>query len=605
MITESPTTSTYIADGGECLCEVAIDHGYSDCGELRVANPDLVEVELLEPGQKVIVPEKTQKQEPGQTEQLHRFVKQTNRLPRIEFIREEGKGYGVDVPSTTGPTSSARAEFEAATGTADPKPEWDPKIQELALSNYVCDRGGDGTVVGNFPAEDFYGHDEAGSEDPEHFKAQVFDPEAEGDEIKLTLFGMKPHYHEAQEQGQRLAVRATKLSRPTNPDRTLDITCKRIEGTDYFRSPYLRMVTTETSKARRPGQLLFVSDYWDESDAVYEKRYTEILHQRVETEYKLSFCPVKKCMRLKDIGMDRGLSLHLAFHVLHGTVVSKDQIREQIYKWTRRALAPAHIRPVIELIQDVPEPKNMLIVANQIVAARGRHASGKATNGNPSVMTFTVDGTTLIHNLKAGDSPEATASKIQSLIAAAPALAGYSTKKFRNRLIKESAVANQISDPHDVLVFQPPDADGHRAAAVVTAATSTDTIIDGKGGQTLNRVTNFILGDFPVGFGPSTGGASAPQRILRWNYFITGCMNGYVLGRNLRSQSTGKPLDGFAPLGPFKGFIPTVGPCLYLSRTGAADRPFVPVHEMGHPLLHAIHTRYLFSRMQRLRVLRS
>ncbi len=591
MITESATTSTYIASGGECLCEVAIDHGYADCSELRNANPELGEGGILEPGQEVIVPEKTQKEDAGQTEQLHRFVKLTNRMPRIEFIREQGRGYGIDVPSATGQTNSARAEFEAASGPADPEPEMDPKIQELALSNYVCDRGGDGTIVGNFPAESFYGYDEAGSQDPDHFKVQVFDPEAEGDDLTLTLFGMKPHYHEAHEQGQRIAVRATKLTRPTNPDRTLEVTCKRIEGTDYFRSPYLRLVSTETSKARRPRQLLFVSDYWDEGSAVYEKHYTEILHQRVETEYQIHFCPVNKCLRLKDAGMDRGLSLHLAFHILRGTVVSKDQIRAQIYKWTRRALAPAHIRPVIELIQDVPEPKNMLAIANLIAAARGRHASGKDNSGRPSAMTFTIDGVTLTHNPRAGDSPETTASKLQTLIAATPALAGYTTKRFKNRLITQSAVANQISNPYDVLVFQPPDAAGDRAAAVVTAARSTDTIVDGKGGQTLNRVTNFNLGDFPVGFGPVTGGASAPQRILRWNYFITGCMNGYVLGQQLRSQSTGDPLDGFAPLGSFKGFIPDVGPCMYLSRGGATARPFVPVHEMGHPLLHAMHTR--------------
>lgn len=590
MPIDTVTNSTYVASGGECLCEVAIDHGYADCEVLRSANPELSEVGVLAPGQEVIIPEKTEKLETGQTEQLHRFVKEANRMPRIEFIREMGRGYGVDLPSTSGQSNSARAEFEAASGPAEPQPELDPRVQELALTNYVCDRGGDGTVVGNFPAEDFFGFDKAGSADPDHFKVQIFDREAEGEEIELTLFAMKPHYHEAHEQGQRIVVRANDLTRPANADRTLKVTCKRIEGTDYFRSPYLRLVSTETSKARRPRQLLFVSDYWDEGAATYEKHYTEILHQRVEAEYRVSFCPVNRCMRLRDVGMDRGLSLHVAFHILKGTVVSKDEIREQIYKWTRRALAPAHIRPVIELIQEVPEPKNMLVIANLISAARGRHASGKDTNGQPSVMSFTVDGVTVTHNPTTGDSPETTAAKIQAAIAASPGLAGYATRKFRNRLINQTPVANQISDPFDVLILKPAGTDGNREPAVVTAASSTDTIVDGKGGQTLNRVTNFTLSNFPVSFGPFTGGATAPQRILRWNYFITGCMNGYVLG-TLRDQSTGSALDGFAPLGSFKGFIPDVGPCMYLSRTGATSRPFVPVHEMGHPLLHAMHTR--------------
>ncbi len=550
----------YTAVGGETLCEVAILHGFPDCQKLRDANAALKDVESLTAGTEVTIPEKKANLFSKAVEALHKFKRRNFPPPKVEFIKEQGKGYATP-----------------------PVPEDDSKLTQLAVTNYVSDRGGDGLTAGNFPADSVYRHETLGSNDPDHFKIQVYDNGAKANEVKVDLFALKPAYYKDLVGGiAYVRHHATKYTRPTAATRKLEnIVCKRIPSTSYFRSPYLRLVSTEASRAKRPKQCLLVADYWDEGPKTYQKHYTEILHQHIEARYSLQNCPVAKCAALKGANLQSDSSLHLAFYIVNGCGITADQIRKTVYKWSRAALAPANLRPIIDQIATVDIPKNMLCVANLTAARRGFHASGKRDATSPSVMAFTVDGIQLFHSPTAGDSPETTADNVIAKIAAAPALAGYTCKKLRHRRSDVTAVASQVSDPFDILIFK---ADGK--LAVVTNVTSNDRPVAGVGGQSLSRVMNFTLNSFPVDWQP----ASPEQRILRWNYHTAGAMNMYIVGTPLQPVYVGgTPLDGFSPYGPYAGWVADVGPIVYLAKTGVT-RAFVILHEMCHPMMHNTHT---------------
>lgn len=197
--------------------------------------------------------------------------------------------------------------------------------------------------MGNFPAATFYGHDPLGSNDPDHFKvqdrpqcariAQLGSRHAPGSQARLL-------------QGREVAGRAVVALHPTNgradhAARKLEnIECRRIPNTSYFRSPYLRLVSTQTGQARRPQQTLLMMDYFDEGPANYQKHYAEILHQKVEATTPFPACPVHKCVATRTADLDATLTLHMAVHIVQGNGVTENDARRNIYTWTRRVLAP-------------------------------------------------------------------------------------------------------------------------------------------------------------------------------------------------------------------------------------------------------------------------
>jgi len=555
----------YTAKPGECLCQIAIDNGFPDCRKLRDANPALVDSAVLKGGETVTIPEKTEDLFDRAAEALYKFLRPNYPPPRIEFIFEEGKGYGLN------------------TNPKEYKPDEDRKLDRLAVTNYVSDRAGDGATAGDFPADNYYEYDADGSRAPDHFKVQVYDNGAQGDEVKANLYALEPYYIRKDVGGKmKVVLEDDKYERPSAATRKLEnIVCKRISDTSYFRSPYLRLVSTEASRAKRPTQCLLMGSYYDEAAETYKKRYSEVLHQKIEAEYKLPKCPVSKCIASKTDDMDADLSLHMAFWIVKGTGVTAAQVRENVYKWIRPAMAPAHIRPIIEHIEEVDIPKNMICLANFTAAGRGRHASGVQNSaGDKSVFSITIDGTRISYYPKQGDSPEQSADGVIALIAKTAALSGYTCKKFEHKRPDVTATANEVSNPFDVLVFK---ADGKLAEIGPTTYNDRPNTATGKGGQSCTRVMNFAINNFPLEWQP----ASAEQRILRWNFDKPNCINMYILGTPL--VSGGSNYDGWAPYGPHGGWVADVGPCCYLAKTGVA-RDFVIAHEIGHPVMHVCHT---------------
>ncbi|HWL95382.1 MAG TPA: hypothetical protein VNT79_17820 [Phycisphaerae bacterium] len=576
---------TITAVESDFLCSLAVQNGFKDCAKVRQANAEeeFVKTRPLRPGDAVKIPSVTPKEDTGQTELRHRFRRPGLPRPRVEFIEEQGFGYGVG----TSPAGSAQ-------------PQRDRKRAKLGITNYVSDRGGDGTLVGNFPAATFHGHDRLGTVDPDHFKVQVHlsSPAPALDKVMVNLHALKPAYFKRDVAGKPVVMlHPTKWVRPSNAARRLEnIECKRIPNTNFFRSPYLRLVSFQTSQAKRNRQTLLMLDYFDEGPANYQKHYTEIVHQKVEAVAEAPNCPAaaNKCGVNAIIELPHDHTLHMAVHILQGTGVTEDEARRNIYTWTRRVLASAHIRPVIEKVHVVPEPKNMLIIAGGgsgatagNAALRGRHASGKNASNKASEMAFTIDGAAVTYAPTARHSPSQTADGIMARIAATPALAGYTTRKFKSSFRNLAAAANQISDPFDVIVLKP---DGKPAE--VTNVRSNDRPVGGARGQTLDRVRNFTLNNFPVN-SVAFGGASDEQRVLRWNYSVDQAINFYVVGNPILLHRNGAPsttaLDGFSPYGTNLGWVTDVGPSVYITINGVKTRMFVLAHEMFHPLMHNVH----------------
>ncbi|MEN6426757.1 MAG: hypothetical protein ABFE13_15465 [Phycisphaerales bacterium] len=560
----------YVATGGESLCEVAAAHGFRDCRPIRDANPTFQDTEALRAGDTLTIPERQGNRFGRATASAHRFRRAMFPPPSVTFMIEEGYGYNAN-PASGGPIPLAMRAIHQ-------HPTLDHERTELAITNYVSDRAGDGTVAGNL--SDAFTHVQLSSNDPDHFKIQVYDNSTTNDTVQVNLYALKPAYDRRASGGDTfVTLRRDGYTRPSQANRKLEnVECRRIPGTDYFRSRYLRLVSTETSRARRPLQCLLVGDYWGDGTDEFEKRYIEVLHQRVEAQYKLPSCPAHKCAALKQLGLNAELSLHMACYIVNGSGVTPAAVRQAIYKWTRAVFASAHIRPIIEELREVEFPRNILIIANATDSGRGRHASGRRNAvGAQSVMQYHIDGTEFNYNPSAGDSPETTADGIIAQITAG--LSGYTARKFRHRRQGLVAVANQVSDPFDVLVFK---ADG--TPAEVGATTYNDRPHHGVGGQSLHRLrpSDININNFPLGWVPATD----QQRALRWNFSRDGAIPIYFL-RGLQS-GTMNPL-GLGPYGDYGGWIADVGPSCYVARDGVTNYPFTIAHEIVHPLMHVCH----------------
>jgi hypothetical protein len=564
----------YFATGGESLCEVAVYNGFADCQKVRNASEGARDIVTLAPGQCVYIPDKDENLFEKFLEFLHLFQRPNFPPPKVTFIREDGYGFA-----------------------NPPAPDKDPQLSTLAFTNYVSDRGNNGFDKNTFPGyADFLAHIN-GSADPDHFKVQVYDSNIDGDSVTVDLVPMRPDYYAQKARDATfVALHPTKFT----PDdaRKLTVTCQRVPGTKYFRSPYLRLVSSQGSQARRPQQCLLIAGFFNDGGPAYLRRYGELLHHKVRATYKLPKCPAGKCASVALADIESSRSLHMALWIIAGSAIDIDALRERIYTTIRATLAPTNVRPIIESIKIVDPPRNLLAVANSLPdPSRGRHASG--TNGKAqSTMKFSVDGVPLSISPARGDSPGQTADKLIAAIAKNPKLAGYSTQKLSVKLPNPvaSTAANPNSPPADVLVFKPdktpalvdkvssddsPDPKGNYGQSLVAA--NTKGLVTTLGGARYVRA-------IPIGW----PGAAAEQRALRYAFNTPNCINMYVCGDILYNELNNNLYDGWSPYGNFLNAFSDVGPCVYLGDNGVR-RPYVVFHEIGHPLMHSGHAKMPFK----------
>lgn len=569
----------YKTKPGESPCSVALKHGLDNCDRLELDNMYLPrDDETLPEGTVILLPQPESKLEEAVTEKLNSF-ELTQRQPHIEFIQDEKHGHN------------------------DPwKCNLDPVVTELAITNYVVDRGGDGLSKGNFPDETVFSWKKEGSDDPDHFKVQVLDGSVPDsvNELQVSLFAQMPRYKEKKRGADTvMEPKSTGHSRESDPKRSLlNVTCKRMGNTRFFRSPYLRLVTFEADRAKRPKQTLLVTDFVDSNYASKNVRnLTEILHQRIEAHYKIPSCGHKKCgvSAFADLA-DKGV-IELAVHVLGDPTNADDQktlkrVRKLMRTWTRRIYAAAGLRIELRTTQVVPLPKNVLFVGDSALKHRGRAASGKNAKGGKSEMEFRVNGRKVEVQLVTGETPAQTANRIISAIPSAHAdLAGFTATKFQVDLL-QFPDAN-TSAPFDILVF---DAAGNPAE--VTRARSTDddktsgSVTQGK--QQLASIEGpkwwrGAHGDFLVS--PVIAESSHQERALHWSHRDSQALNIYVVPqkRLISDPPNGQNPAALGRLGSVGSLKTTLGPAIFVGRDGIDVDETAIAHEMSHVLMHCLH----------------
>jgi len=556
-----------VQEDGRCLCEYAANAGLRDCAYLREINTHLKDKATLKKGDRVAIPEKRQKSSPGKDKTNLKSKRPVYPPPMVWFIKEDGVGY------VNPPAPVAGPDGKLALKPGDRHFPRRPGQGQFNVTNYHVDKTADGTK--NFADANTYGHDKDSSDDPDHFKVQVYDNTVPTgtDTVTVTLHAMRPSYRKQTNKGVEYVFVTTNYRYPASNDRKLQVTCKRIPDTNYFRSPYLRLVTTETDHTARDKQTLLVKDYWDDGADDIEKRYSEILHQKVRAGYFIQYCKPKKCWVYKDATLKVEKEVRLAIHILDGSTATLPQVREQIYKWMRRCLAQAHVRPHVKFLRRVAVPKNMITISDE----HGRFATGKDKSDARKMSHLSVKIGGVVYKYPAtgktwedNKSPMASARGLKSVLENA----GFTVDGPHRVKVDGLSPGAGVSSPADMLVFNK-----DKSAANIASVDWTDekqTII-----LTDDININIVI-DYPY----QKRKTRAVWRRWKTNYFDI-----FVGGADINPGP--QACWGVAQLGKYDGRKYDIGPSCFVCE-GAMDpaqKVFNCTHEMMHALMHVAHTQ--------------
>ena len=540
------------AQFGDSLCSIAVARGLPNCRALR----DLAENRpycdrALEPGDVVLVPDRTSRDDPGRgTEQRHEYEAEGPPLPDIRFVHG----------SPSDPCSA------------------DPSLAVLNVSNYRTHRAG-ATGTGPFPRETTSAFNANAHADVDSFKVEVFEPRASASQIQVEVRCRRPVF-----DGTGRITGYTEFDAADRGDRSLTVTCRQVsDEPDRYRSCYLRLVTDEADKNTRSAQALLVTDMADGSQGANDR--LEVLDQRVRTEYEISTCPQSvgtyKCHAVEDVpvGEDR-LRIRIQAHILRtspgaGSALvggrTPQDVRRYILKWIRRTYAQANMSARFETpdVDEMDPLENLISVYN---------TSTNLTAGG-GVLRVSVNtqpaATEVRHTTVAGETPAQIAADIASQI---NALANFNALAFPNPL------AWNNGESCDVMVTR---TDGVRVE--LTGANSTD------------RRTRLRTGRARPNSSP----------IPTENYYNIGARGHRVMVRTHALNNDLRPnpahdLDavhvfvihrlsddflGWAYIrdadqsATYQATAPMVGTCFVNSSVMANDRfPHVTAHEIGHIL---------------------
>ncbi len=555
---------TILARDGDTLCSIGVDHGFKNCTKLRPLNPTLA-TRQVRAGERIDIPETTQKEEDGQTEMLHKFQR-LGRKQRVFIIQDHN-----------------RATPQAALSDIQ---------RQLAVSNYVPTRQGTGFTTANWKDHTFFGHDAGASADPDHFKIQVFDPiaKARGDaEVKVVLQSQMPVLN-ASDQIERwddMTDPGTKL---------VDVICKQVApDSPWYRSHYLRLVVdTQDQTAKRPhGRTNPTADGGTDVSKqtlvvqhVTTDNRIEVLDLRV-----MAFAPEPNCetadangrcraLSLADVGKDEKVMRVNLVRVggAGGSGINDARMNKMIFENMRLTLAQANVGVLLVggAIRDVPEPKNMIVVSDY----HGVKASGGGTM-RVRVRLSTGDVTAEIRTDRKA-KPQETANKLVTALRAQ----GVKCRVSPNPPISSSG---DEFGSCDILCFNADD-----SLATVLSATSSDSDqkLSHSGGfntmSTNDNVSQYTDPSTPAG--PAQIAASIDFRAVCKNFNTGGNHLGViVVGGFTRPELLGKAML------PYRGIAERIRPLTEMSMAvfvdaGGVDARTVLTHEAGHVLLDAFHT---------------
>ncbi len=550
-----------IARDGDSLCSLAHERGFKNCEKLRAMNLEFNN-RHVEDGDFVLIPGRDPKQEDGATEEKHVFETQVRRVS-VHFITDRDR----DTP-------------EAALGS-------DGQAR-LAVSNFVPTRQGAGFTNGDWKDHTFFGYDADASADPDHFKVQVFDFEAEkaGEtEVKVTLQVQKPKLsvHGRIEAWEDMTEAGTKLE---------NVVCKQVvTGEAWYRSHYLRLVAdTQDQTAKRPHgrssdggtdvskQTLVVPALNDSK--------MEILDYRV-----VAYRPMKDCAAASDAGRclarrvagvgkdEKSLVMKVTrIGGASGSGISDADIESMVFVNMRATLAQSDVGIYLVGNQafDAPEPRNMIVVSD--------YDAKKADGGGEIRIRVRMPATSSVVevNVRTGRKakPEETARKIAKALEAK----GVKCTVSPNPPVQDAGddfgscdilCRDEDLNPVRILSATSSDSDqkvahtGGFNSASVEDTTSQYGSTNGTNAQMVGSI------DFRAACKNYTSGTNRLDVIL-----VNDFARGGLLGKALLPYR-----DVVSRLRP----LPECSMCVFLDHGGATRRT-VLAHEAGHVLLDAFHT---------------
>jgi hypothetical protein len=540
---------------GQCFCDFASENGFRDCEPLRSANGDLADKAVLERGDEITIPEKRDKTTSGPNETVIETRRVLSPPATVRFV---GLNIPLNNPRARGLTrlgiSNYKTDRASATGTGTETAFY----RDLGVQD-------DASRVAGSPEAETYA-------DPDHFRVEIHDVAAAKRNLasveaelqvlqplyrRLTVDGKEVIRRDAETRPDRNAPAGYKI--PTTASRRRTITCDRIGTTKFYRSRYMRLVT-------EPGDnidphTLFIGDYYDDGADNDEKRYTEILEQKVRVRYQPAMCTPGTCRveALADVGQLRG-EIRLAVHIMDNACTFED-VRRVVYKQVRRAYASAHTRPYIRTILRHPPPHNILLIGDQ--GGTAARASGRTRLRAASRIRLTVEGTTLDYNPARNQTVAAVCNAIRQLL--------RTNNIFTRELRSPFPPGPGLEPARMFLLFK--DA-ACTDFAVLSSASSNDTRLSVRSFQ----ISAATLGAF------SHDGDGIQHRVLK-----ACCNTDFFDGIVLRQFDTsgGSILFGIATW-IHKEF----GPAIIVQSdrmTPAQDDRYTFSHELGHVLMHGGH----------------
>ena len=567
--------SVITAQDGDSLCSIAVEHGFKNCTKLRNVNPDFA-ARQVQPGDRVTIPEVTQKREAGQVDQLHKF-KRLGRLNRVWIIQDRNR--------------------------PRPNEALGDQQRELAVSNYVPGRQGRGFATALWKDQNFTDFDDDASADPDHFKVLSFDRFAQAagqNSIEVTLQVQKPVLGSVRNEVARwedLTDAGTKLEH---------VVCKQFRANSrWYRSPYLRLVVDNQDRTckRRDGRNDAAAGAVDAGPDVSQQtllvpplldKDIEILDLRV-----VAFRPAPGCeaggvndpqhcraQSIAEVGKEERVMRIKVVRVggAAGSGSSDAEMRTLVFLNLRRRLAQINVgvKTVVEpgpgitlvdnFIHDVPLPNNMIMISD----FDGVRAGG----GRPMSATVALAAGNVTGQIRTQrrDTPQQTAEKL----AAALRTVGVTCRVSPNPPITTST--NNFGSC-DILCFK---ADGTPARIITATTTDSKQTIAHTGGWTNGNVVD---GDF---YGSSAREVAArmvgsPDYRSAAKNFHTGSNALLAIVVNNLPGLNGEAIlphlgltEKFRPLRVFQLLV-------FLSHGGATSEVTLS-HEGGHAILDCFHT---------------
>jgi hypothetical protein len=552
-----------VAIDGDCLCGLAIRHGFLNCDPLRAegANSGLLD-RPLRAGDRVTVPDVRPKQHAGAVDAKHGFKLKRLPEPKLRFVH-----------------GSQNAAF------AD-----DASLTKLEVSNYPTDKAG---AAGAGAFSNAFGYQQDAHDDPDTFKLEVLSPDG-GSPIQVKLQALKPIYA-ADGTVERYEEFTGAEAAGDNAGRNVDIECQLVGAAapKLYRSRYLRLVTDELDKAAAATQTLLVTDSADGNNGPADKM--EILDQRVRASYELPGCQAaapNKCRvgAVLPIG-DNRKRIRMTLSIFRtavgaGTVggVTKQNVRRRTYKWFRRAYAQLSLAPKLLGVIKIYDPPSadMVTVSDPL----GTPASGLNAAGTASTLTFDIDAPPVV-----GAGPPAAPTRVSVALAAGrtptqvcTAIVAALPAGFAGAVHTNATATNQATPSADVIITRT----GADAAVrvVIRNETTNDTALT-VGVARVNIAT--VNTDAPGGFATLLVSTPEARRILRFrgtdnrlDFFVVGSITGargvaYVPATDLAAQ--------YRPPAFCRWSVLMASSVM----SGGDNDPFSFPHEAGHILNDAFH----------------